>query len=553
MRKKISLVLLSFLFTIVVIAQSSSDSSYPSRQDSLKGSNTPERAWWDVLHYNLNIQPDLINRNLTGENTITYRVVKSNAKLSMQIDLQPPLHIDSIALGNQKLSFHRDGNAWFINVPPQTKNSTHHILIFYSGKPKENARPPWDGGFVWAKDSLGRPWVSVACEELGASIWYPCKVHLGDEPNNGASITIAAPDTLVAVGNGRLQKQKNNSDGTISYTWSVVSPINNYDISFYMGKYVNISEKYEGEKGMLDMSYWVLDYNIEKAQGYLRGEVQKTIKTFEHWFGPYPFYNDGFKMVEAPYVGMEHQSAIAYGNGFRLGRIRSSNLTTWDYKTDRLVVHETAHEWFGNNISAIDFTDRWLHEGLAGYAEELFIEAQYGRNAAEEFFIDRPVTRISNKEPVIRRYDIFEDAGPDMYLKGWAIAHMLRAIVNDDEKFRQILRGLNRKFYHHTVSSKQIEAYICKKAGRDLSSFFDQYLRSATKPVLEYKLEGQKVKYRFSNCVEGFSMPVKISSVETRWLVPTTRWKKVNLNNLLPLTVEKDFYIDVKDVSSLGN
>ncbi|HEY8916625.1 MAG TPA: M1 family metallopeptidase, partial [Chitinophaga sp.] len=507
-----------------------------------------ERAWWDVVYYDLSIHPDLVNKTIYGKNIISYKVVKTNKKELMQIDLQDPLHIDSVMLDQEKLSFQQDGSAWFIKVPLQKENTTHNIAIYYSGKPVESVKPPWDGGVVWAKDSLGRPWISVACQLTGASIWYPCKVHQSDEPDKGASITIITPDSLPAIGNGRLQRKTNNQDGTSSYTWAVVNPINNYGISFYIGKYVKVAEVYNGEKGPLDMEYWVLDYNQQKVKDYLKAEVNKTMKSFEHWFGPYPFYEDGFKMVEAPYIGMEHQGAIAYGNGFRLGRINFKNLNPWDRKMDRLVVHEMAHEWFGNNITTKDFTDRWVHEGFAGFAEELYIEYQYGKQAAEEFFIARTNKRIDNEKPVIQRYGIFEDAGGDMYLKGWVVVHMIRAMVNDDTKFRRILRGLNSHFYHKTVTSKQVEDYISKAIQKDLTVFFDQYLRRSALPVLEYKLQNGVLAYRFSDCIKGFSMPLKTNLSNHQWLTPTTEWKSIRMVNEKELIIDKGFYLDLKQV-----
>ena len=473
-----------FIFGIIK-AQNIADTSSPMRQDTLKGTITAERQWWDVLRYDLTVKPDFFNKTICGKNNIQYKIVQKKHTDLMQIDLQSPLHIDSVILNKRHLSFTQEGNAWFVKIPQQSNTNIQTISIYYSGKPKESVHAPWDGGLIWSKDSLGRPWIAVACQLIGASVWYPCKVHLSDKPDKGASITIIVPNTLVAVSNGRLINIHEYSKGFSSYTWAVVNPINNYGITFYIGNYVKISGKFHGEKGKLDMNFWVLDYNQQKAKDYLVAEVFKTIKSFEYWFGPYPFYEDGFKMVESPYIGMEHQSAIGYGNQFKHGRFGAKRLTYWDMKTDRMVVHESAHEWFGNNITVKDPADRWVQEGFAGYAEELVMTDFYGAKAGNEFFLARSTNRISNDKPVISSYGIFKDGGDDMYMKGWVLIHVIRSIMNNDAKFRNMLRGMNRVFYHQTVTSAQIEAYMIKTSGIDLRHLFDLYLRSTKIPKFD--------------------------------------------------------------------
>ncbi|WP_288884087.1 M1 family metallopeptidase [Pedobacter panaciterrae] len=524
--------------------------SVPSRQDTLKGSITKDREWWDIKYYALAIEPDFGKKTIQGKNSITFEVIKSNHNRFMQIDLQEPLEIDSVLFKQQKIAVEKEGNVWFLKVPDLKVKSQATIDIFYSGAPKESTNPPWDGGISWKLDSLGRPWITLGSQLIGASVWFPCKLHQGDEPDNGASLAISVPDTLVAVGNGRLKSRIVNSNGTVTYKWHVVNPINNYGLAFYVGKYVRVPEMYKGEKGNLSTDYWVIDYNREKVHSYLKNEVDKTLKTFECWFGPYPFYEDSFKMVEAPYPGMEHQSAIAYGNGFKLGRINAKYLSTWDLKTDRLVVHEVAHEWFGNSITTKDITDRWLQEGFAGYAEELFIESQYGKKAAKDFFEARTIGRIKNTEPIIRRYGIYEDAGGHMYLKGWTIVHMLRAIVNNDEQFRKMLRAVNREFYHKTVNSIEAERFIGKTLGKNLQPFFNQYLREKDIPTFEYSIRDNILRYRFSNCLSDFVMPIKTNLTSDKWLNPTKDWKELRITptSNSSLSIDSDFYLNVKRV-----
>jgi len=523
----------------------------PTRQDTLKGSITPERKWWDVLHYDLTIRPDYLTRTVTGRNIIEYRVVgPGHHPAEMQIDLQDPLVIDSAFVEGRRLALRKDGNAWFAKMPSGPSGSVQRVTLYYSGKPRESVHAPWDGGLIWTKDSLGRPWMAVACQLIGSSVWYPCKVHLSDEPDNGATISVVVPDTLVGVSNGRLQKRLANGDGTTTWRWVVVDPINNYGITFYIGKYVPVPDSLHGEKGVLPMHYWVLDYSKVRAETYLSGEVHRTLPAFESWFGPYPFYEDGFKMVEAPYIGMEHQSAVGYGNHFMLGRFGAKRLTPWDWKVDRMVTHENAHEWFGNSITAKDPADRWLQEGFAACAEELAVESFYGRKAAEEFYHDR--TRHGgdslwiNDKPVISEYNIFKDAGDGMYLQGWELIHMIRAIVNDDVKFRKLLRGLSAEFYHQTVTSAQVEQYISRASGFDFSRLFDQYLRTAGLPVLEYSLEGNFLSYRLAQCLPGLTIPLKTHWTGDKWLYTTTSWQEVMLHGPPPeddLQIDYDFYL----------
>ena len=540
--------LLSSAFIILLHVHATAQDIIPSRQDTLKGSITPGREWWDLIYYALSVTPDYETKTIRGRNSISFEVIRSNKNRFMQIDLQKPLVIDSAIYKSRRLEISREGDAWFVKMPDLTIRSLNTVDIYYSGKPKESLNPPWDGGVSWKKDSLERPWITLGAQLVGASVWFPCKVHQGDEPDKGASISITVPDTLVGVGNGRLKEITKNNNGTRTFSWQVIKPINNYGLAFYVGKYVNVHEVYPGEKKKLDTDYWVIDYNRGKVHSYLKHEVNKTLKAFEYWFGPYPFYEDSFKMVEAPYPGMEHQSAIAYGNGFRLGRIKLKNLSYWDLKTDRLVVHEMAHEWFGNSITTKDFTDRWVHEGFAGFAEELFIEEQYGKQAAKEFFEARTLNKIDNNEPLIRRYGIFEDAGGHMYLKGWTLIHTLRALLDDDKRFRRVLRGLNKEFYHRTVESAEVEKYISKAFKMDLQPIFDQYLREKDPPTFEYRLQGQMLSFRYRDVVPGFNMPIKTNLTGNRWLRPGKEWQEISVETETTeeLKIGSDFYVNIE-------
>lgn len=541
-----------FILVFCVINIHAQNASHPSRQDTLKGSVTPERAWWNVLHYDLTIELNIAQKKIQGNNTITFEVTKPQSNHQMQIDLQDPLHIDSVLLAGIKLSVVKYGQMWMITVPRLVEKE-NVLTVHYSGTPKESFKPPYDGGIIWAKDSLNRTWISVACQMVGASVWFPCKDHNSDEPDRGASLTVIVPDSLTVVGNGKLIKKvkKNNK---YSYTWAVVNPISAYGLSFYVGHYVAIDQTYSGEKGHLPMSYWVLDYNRQKAVDHMIPEVIKTMRAFEKWFGPYPFYEDGFKMVEAPYIGMEHQSAIAYGNKFKKGRFTFKNLTALDFQTDRLIVHEMAHEWFGNNITMNDIGDRWVQEGFAAYGEELFIEELLGREAGREFFLTRQRNFIKNITPLISSYGIFKDAGPDMYFKGWAIVHMLREIVNDDVAFKSLSRSLNQKFYHQTVWSTDLEHFISELTGMDLNNFFDQYLRHAALPLLEYHIENNRLAYRLVANVP-LEMPIKIVADKDFWIQGTSEWQHMDItetNLKMGFVVDPNFLIGVRKVDSIA-
>ncbi|MBE8726937.1 M1 family metallopeptidase [Flavobacterium hungaricum] len=551
-KKTVFLFILNLLFCSVE-AQQNAALRTPTKHDTLNGSITPERIWWDIQHYALSVKPDYLNKSITGKNEIEYNVTNSKHSDLMQIDLVSPLKIDSVFQKGKKIEYTQDQNIWYLKLPQKQTSKNNKILIYYSGKPTESIKPPWDGGLVWAKDSLNRPLISVACQYKGASLWYPCKNTMYDEPDKGASISITVPDTLIAIGNGRLISQIKNRDNTATYKWAVKNPISHYGISFYAGKYVNISQTFKGENGKLDMDFWILDYNKPKAESHLIPGTITAIKSLEHWFGPYPFYEDGFKIVDAPYIGMEHQSAIAYGGAYKNGTNKKGgdiSNTGWGKKTDKIIVHEISHEWFGNNITAIDIADRWIQEGFAGLGEELVIADLQGRKAGNEFMAGRFRT-IQNDKPVIARYGINEDGSNDNYVKGWAVLHMIGTIINDDDKFRKILRGLNHDFHNKTVTTREIESYISTKSGINFDYLFDQYLRTDKVPVLEYKLKNDQLIYRYTNCNENFAMPIKTNWSGDKWLNPSTSWQSlqaVNKESTPDLKIDINFYIRLQKV-----
>ena len=544
MKRCISL-LLFFLTFCNGLAQQSNF----SKQDTLRGSITPERVWWDLLHYSLDFKVSPSSKSIEGSNVIRYEVLSQNQL--MQIDLQPPMEITSVLENNSNLNYNRDGNVYYIQLKKnQQIGAINEITIHFEGAPKINNNPPWDDGFTWEKDNNGTDFIATSCQGGGSSIWWPSKDHMYDEPDQGIELSITAPKHLISVANGRLIQTKENTNKTNTFFWKVVHPINNYGVNINIGDYVHFSEKYKGKKGVLNCDYYVLSYNLEKAKKQFK-EVSRTLEAFEHWFGPYPFYEDSYKLVEVPYLGMEHQSSVTYGNGYQNG-YKGIDLsgTGWGLKFDFIIVHESGHEWFANNITNVDVADMWIHESFTAYSENLFLDYHFG-TVASNAYVTGTRKKILNDKPIIGNYNVNNSGSGDMYYKGANMLHTLRQIINNDEKWRSILVGLNKDFYHQTVTTQQIEDYIDKYFKVDLKPFFEQYLRTIKIPTLDYKLENNKLSYRWSNVVDGFSIPVNVFINSTsQWISPTSRWKKLSSDNkIITFSVDNNFYIEVENKS----
>ena len=514
-----------------------------TKQDTLRGSITPERAWWDLTYYHLDIAVDLDNKFIKGSNTIEYKVLEPNKKL--QVDLQSPLKITKVEQNGKELTFSSEGSAHFINlIDKQRKGKINSVKVYYEGNPKEAVRAPWDGGLSWTRDSNGKHFAATSCQGIGASIWWPNKDHMYDEVDS-MLISVNVPKGLMNISNGRLKKIEEFED-TNTYHWYVSNPINNYGVNINIGDYVEFSEVYEGEKGKLDMIYYVLRDNIERAKTQFKDAV-KMMDAFEYWFGPYPFYEDSFKIVEVPYLGMEHQSSITYGNKYMKGYLgRDLSRTGWGLKFDYIIIHEAGHEWFANNITYKDIADMWIHESFTTYSENLFLDYHYGKEASSEYVIGTRAG-ISNSAPMIGPYGV-NQRGSDIYSKGANVLHTIRQIANSDEKWRRILRGLNKDFYHQTVETKQIENYISDKMGYDLSTFFDQYLRTTNIPVFEYKLNDGLLEYKWTNVVDGFKMPIELFVGDEKIrLNPTQETKSIDLKSE-KIRLDKNYYVNINKV-----
>ncbi|EIJ40818.1 aminopeptidase N [Galbibacter orientalis DSM 19592] len=512
-----------------------------TRQDTLRGSITPERAWWDLNYYHLDVAVEPSKKYISGKNTIRYKVLSSAQTL--QVDLQPPLKIEKVTQNDKELTFTSEGNAHFIHLKEkQNKGDYNEVVVYYSGHPKEAIRAPWDGGFSWKKDKNGNDFVATSCQGLGASVWWPNKDHMYDEVDS-MKISVTVPKNLMDVSNGRLIGVDEH-EKTKTFHWFVSNPINNYGVNVNIGDYVHFGEKYEGEKGTLDMDYYVLKDNLDKAKEQFK-QAPKMMEAFEHWFGPYPFYEDSFKLVEVPYLGMEHQSSVTYGNKYQDGYLgRDLSGTGWGLKFDFIIIHESGHEWFANNITYKDIADMWIHESFTAYSENLFLDYFYGKEASAAYVIGTRKA-IQNDIPIIGKYNVNNEGSGDMYYKGANMLHTLRQLVEDDEKWRSILRGLGEKFYHQTVTTQQIEGYLSEKTGIDLTAFFNQYLRTVMIPKLEYSINNNTLKFRYTDIVEDFDMPIQVFiNQKEQWIYPNKDWKEVNADTpIKEFKVDEDFYI----------
>jgi aminopeptidase N len=541
--KQFNLMLLGLFLSIFVHAQ-----TLPTKKQAYKeiapASIKQQQSWWNLLYYNIELTPDYEKKYITGTNSITFAALQADTIL--QIDLQDPMRITSVKWKNKNLVFKKTKkDTYFVIFPTVIKAGQQQtISISFEGVPTESVKPPYDNGWIWAKDLNGRPFISVACEGSGASIWLPCKELLYDEPDNGVAFSITVPDTLTAVANGRLTKRSTGKKGTTTYTWKIVNPINNYNIIPYIGKYVSWHKNYTGLKGKLDCDYWVLDYNLTKAKNHFK-QIDTLLKAFEYWAGPYPFYEDSYKVVEAPMDGMEHQSALAYGNGFRNG-LKGKDIisgTGWGLKFDFILVHESGHEWFGNSITCSEGGHSWIHEGFTKYLETLYTAYVFGTEAGNDYAIGT-WKRIKNDVPVLG------SNSTDQYYKGSAMLHMIRQITGDT-LFKDVLTGLNKEFYHQAVNTNQILDLFNRYTKKDFTKIFDQYLKTIQIPTLSYSLKDNVFQYRWENCIKDFSMPVKITfdGKNYQLISPSTEWQsfKVSTTSSKSFHVDRNFYITVNE------
>lgn len=516
-----------------------------SRADTLRGTLSDLRSSYDIQYYHLSIKLDIENKFISGSNLFKFKATTDLKRL--QFDLFANLKIEKISYHGQELPFKREFNAVFLDFPSTIKkDSQDEFTVFYRGNPNIAVRPPWDGGFTFSKDTQGKPWVSVSCQGYGASSWWPTKDHQSDEVDS-MMISITVPKGLMDVSNGRLRSIEPVDSDYTRFNWFVSYPINNYNVSLNVADYVHFDDSYAGEKGNLSLDYYVLKENLEKAKKQFNANVKPMFNVFENWFGAYPFYLDGYKLIETPYLGMEHQSAVAYGNKYLNGYMgRDLSGTGLGLNWDYIIIHETGHEWFGNNITSKDIADMWIHEGFTMYSEALYVESRDGKDAGAKY-IAGVRRNIQNDKPILGPYGVNAEGSGDMYYKGANLIHMARTLIDDDQKWREILRGLNTEFGLKTTTTEDVVNYINKKSGKDLTKLFDQYLRYANIPVLEFKTEGKQTLYRWKADVKNFDMPIRIKNGNKyQWIKPESAWKKIRLESVFAPDVE-NFYIKVQE------
>lgn len=505
---KRTILLFTFFFTSSLFAQNTYTHS-----DTLRGSLRLERTAFNVYYYNLDVYVDIPNKFIAGRVGIFFEVVQENVN-KIQIDLFENMKITSIKdnVNGSDLKYTRDGNAIFIEpFAPFVKNQKSKIYITYQGNPIEAKQPPWDGGFIWKKDKNGNPWVAVACEGIGASLWWPNKDELSDEADS-VQISISYPTdlNLVAVSNGN-HRSTFDLDGITHSTWFVSYPINNYNVTLNIGKYVNFSEKYTGVEATFDLDYYVMDYNLEKAKAQFK-QVVPMMNCYEKMLGPYPFPKDGYALVETPYLGMEHQGAIAYGNKYKKG-YDGTERSGLPMGFDFIIIHESGHEYWGNSVGAKDIADMWIHEGFCTYSEALYVECLYGADTAL-LYCNAWKMIVENDIPIIGDYGVNKHGSGDMYNKGALMLHTLRWLVNDDKKWFATIKNIQKDFRFKTVSGDELIAYMNNQLGADYTWFFNQYLKKVSPPVLNYQLEQKgkdlNVTIKWDKVDDDFKLPIKI-------------------------------------------
>jgi aminopeptidase N len=522
-----------------------------TRADSLRGMLSPERTCYDLTFYHLDVRIDPSDSTVEGSCEMHFTVVEPFRR--MQVDLFENMALRSVTLDGApgEIPFVREGNAVFLQVPGGLARGTSHaVRMEYGGKPVVARRPPWLGGFSWDRDARGNPWVVVSCQGTGASCWWPNKDHDADEPDS-MLISVAVPPGLIDVSNGRLRGVTALPGGWRRFDWFVSSPINNYNVTVNVADYAHFSDRYVG-RDTLTLDYYVLPENVAKARKHFE-QVKGMMACFEEHFGEYPFRRDGYKLVESPHTGMEHQSAVAYGNRY-LGGYRGRAPSEAGLKFDFIIVHESAHEWWGNSVTNRDVADMWIHESFGAYAEAVYVECMFGYREALTY-INGKKPGVGNREPIQGVPNVNRPGSGDMYNKGQLVLNTLRHVIDNDSLWWSVLRGLQAEFRHRTVSGEEIIASINRRTGTDYGYFFDQYLRYPAIPDLEVAISKKgsdvRARYRWKTDVKEFRMPVRVTlrSGGYAWIRPTTSWQEVKLDGVEPnafRVAEECFYVDLK-------
>lgn len=547
-RRILTIILCTFVARML---QAQSPQTTFSRGDSLRGALTPLRTCYDVTFYHLSVKVDTGTHVVEGSNTIVFRVV--NDFDVMQVDLFENMKINRIVFdGTMDLRFDRELTAVYIHFPEKLKRKSHHnITIYYGGIPGEAKRPPWGGGFTWTRDKAGNPWIVVTCQGLGASSWWPNKDHQSDEPDS-MLISVTVPSNLMDVSNGRLRRREDLGNGWTRYDWFVSYPINNYNATLNIGAFVHFGDITLSGKDTLTLDYYVLPENLEKARKQF-AQVKPMMACFEQRFGQYPFIRDGYKLIDAPHNGMEHQSAVAYGNHYVLG-YRGNASSEIGLMFDFIIVHESAHEWWGNSVTSNDIADMWIHESFGAYAEAVYVECLFGYDKAMSY-VNGKKSNVLNDRPIMGTYSVHQRGSGDMYDKGQLVLNTLRHVIDNDSLWWDILKTIQQRFRYTSIDGKDIITVVNEKSRQDLTYFFDQYLKHTRPPTLDVALRKRgpmvELRYRWIADVDGFHMPIKVTAGAGQYLFlqPTTAWQTVRLDKLDPQefrVAEDQFYVDLK-------
>ena len=490
----------------------------PTRADMLRGAYGPYRENNKLLYYHLDIRLDPEKKFISGKNTIRFRMLKAGDRI--QLDLTDKLNIDKILFGETPLKYERDGSAVFVNFPSTLRvGQVVSIDFYYSGNPPEVGR---FGGITFKKDTSGHDWINTACEGDGASVWWPNKDQWRDE-GESMDLSVAIPSGLVDVSNGKFVSKTDLGDGYTRWDWHISYGINNYDVSLNIGNYVHFSDKYQD----LPLDFYVLPEDLDKAKAQFT-QAKGMIEAYTHYFGEYPFAKDGYKLIQAPYTGMEHQSAVTYGNLFKNGYYGHD----WtgvgiSPRFDFIIIHESGHEWFGNSITAVDPSDMWIHEGWDTYLESLYVEYRWGKADAIKYLSGyRP--KIYNLRPIVAERGVNAEPTEDQYFKGALMLNTLRSVVNDDAKWFALIKGMYQHFQHQQIQTEDVVAYFNTHTGMNLTPVFNQYLHHAHIPRLEL-LFGESpnlVMYKWDADEDDFAMPVRVGTPD-HWQIihPTTKWQ----------------------------
>jgi len=513
----------------------------------LMGYLNENRSSYRVSFYDINIDFNLEKKSING--FVTIKAESLNDLRKLQIDLAKNLKISRISYKDVDLNFSREYDAVLIDFPDYIKKGDiFEFTVFYNGIPQGADNPPWAGGFTWSKDKEERDWIAVSCEGEGARIWWPNKDHITAE---GDSVRMAytVPSNVVAVGNGKLRsvKSKNNKS---TYEWFVNNPINNYNISVQIGNYVAVQDTLIKENEVHYINHYVLDYNEELAANYFI-QSKEVIRFYEKYFGDYQWYEDGYKLIEVPYLGMEHQSAVTYGNGFSLyNGVRSKSWPMYGV-IDPLIIHETGHEWFGNSVTASDPTHIWIHEGMQVYSESLYFEDKFDSYDVGVHYLNSIKNRIVNEIPIVGNENENHWAlNGDTYMKGAWIMHTLRSVINDDAVWFEILKEFMIENAKGFANTKDFFDKVYEKTSLDLWYFAEQYFYTPNQPQLEYYQTNSEFFYRWSNVNDNFIMPIDLLvNGKTIRALPSQEFQSIKITKHSQVEVmDWKFYVEPKKI-----